>query len=105
MDLDMAGIDHQPFETGLVNCCIQRFFSDALVPPTAKTAMGVLPVSVIRGQVAPRRPGVRRIQNTTFRNRRLSKAGLPTVPAPPGKWGFKQSRTRSDRSAGDVMLS
>ena len=35
---------------------------------------------------------MRRFQNTASRNRRLSRAGRPLLPAPPGRWGCKRSQ-------------
>ena len=54
MNLDVAGVDHQPLKVRIVNDRIQQLFPDASVPPPAKAAMGVLPVPVIRRQVPPR---------------------------------------------------
>ena len=104
----MTGIDHQPLEIRLINYfhhCIQQLFTDAPVLPTAKTACPYL----IWGRwvffQSPQSGGrsrqgtpVRNIQNTAFKKSRLSKAGRPTLPALPGKRGFKHSQARSDIS-------
>src|ERR1700679_405312 len=63
MDLDVAGIDHQPFKVGLVDHLLQQLFPDALVAPAAETAMRIFPVPVVRRQIAPRRPGAQNPQN------------------------------------------
>ena len=57
MGFDIAGVDHQPFKVRVVNDRVQQLLPHSPVPPTAETALGVLPVSVVRGQVAPRGAG------------------------------------------------
>ena len=96
MDLDMIGIDHQPLEIRLIYY-IQQLCPDAPVPPTAKTAMSVLPIPVIRGQVPPGCPGA---QNPKYPIQKQPVVeDWPThLTCPPGKWSFKQSQTRSVRS-------
>ena len=57
MDSDVAGVDHQPLKVRVVDDRIQQLVPDPPVPPAAKPPMGIIPVSVIRGQIPPRRPG------------------------------------------------
>ena len=54
-----------------------------------KLAMGVLRNPRSRAVGPARGPPVRRCQNTASRNRRLSRAGLPLLPGPPGKCGMQ----------------
>ena len=56
--------------------------------------VGVLPVPVVGGRSRQGAP-VRRIQQTASIKRRLSWAGLPTLPSPPGRWGLNRSQTSS----------
>ena len=56
MNLDVAGVDHQPLKVRIVDNRIQQLFPDAPIPPAAKAPMGVLPITVIRWQVPPRSP-------------------------------------------------
>ncbi len=53
MNLDVAGVDHQPFIVRLINQLFQQGFPDPFIPPTTKAAMGVFPVTVTRWQIPP----------------------------------------------------
>ncbi len=53
MNLDMAGVDHQPLKVRIINYFIQQLFPNAPIPPPAETAMGILPVPIVWGQVPP----------------------------------------------------
>ena len=70
-----------------------------MVSPAAEAPVGVLPVFVVRRQIPPERSGqgtpVRKIQDTASMNRRLSWAGLPCLPSPPGRCGLNRSQTSS----------
>lgn len=63
MNLDMAGVDHQPFKVRLVDQLLQQLFPDALVTPAAETTMGVFPVPVIWRKIPPRRAGAKNPEN------------------------------------------
>ena len=53
MHFDMAGVNHQPFQIGVIGHLGQQAGPVAVFLPAGKTAVGGVPVSVIRGQVAP----------------------------------------------------
>ena len=53
----MTGINHQPFEIGLVDQHLEQGFPDPAITPAAKPLMGVFPTPIGRWQIAPRRPG------------------------------------------------
>ena len=90
----MGGVNHQPLEVRIVDDLVQQVSPDAPVPPATEAAMGVLPIPVV-GRRSRQGAPVRKFQNTASRNRRLSRAGLPLLPGPPGKWGCKRSQTWS----------
>ena len=71
MHLDVAGVYHQLLKVRVINDVVQEAGPDAPVPPAAKAAMGILPIPVFRGRSRQGAP-VRNIQNTAFKNRRLS---------------------------------
>ena len=60
MQFDMGGVDHQPLQVGtqigVINHLVQQVGPDAPVPPATETAMGVLPVPIVRWQVPPGSP-------------------------------------------------
>ena len=104
----MTGVNHQPLKVWVVGNRFQQLLPGAIVPPAGIAAMGVLPVAVVRGKSRQGAP-VRKIQNTALRKRRLSWAGRPTLPLPPGKSGSRIFQTRSEMScrrcdADDAML-
>ena len=51
--LDISGVYHQPLEIRVIHHRLQPSGPHAPVPPAAEAAVGVLPVSVVRGQIAP----------------------------------------------------
>ena len=57
VNFDMTGVNHEPFEIGLDDQFFQQPLPEALVAPSTKAAMRVLPVSVVRRQIAPRGSG------------------------------------------------
>ena len=57
MGLDIAGVYHQPLEIRVINHRLQQSGPHAPVPPAAEAAVGVLPISVVRGQISPRSAG------------------------------------------------
>ena len=44
-------------KSAVINHCLQQSGPHAPVPPAAEAAVGVLPVSIVRGQIAPRSAG------------------------------------------------
>lgn len=57
MNLAVARINHQPLEVRLNNQTLEQLLPYATVTPTAKPAMGVLPIPEAFRQIAPRRTG------------------------------------------------
>ena len=53
MNLDVGGVHHQPFIIGVVDDHIQRFLPDSPVPPTTRTMVRVISISIVRGQIPP----------------------------------------------------
>ena len=53
MNLDVAGVYHQPLKVRIVDDRIQQLLPDTPVPPATEAPMGVFPVPVIRWQVPP----------------------------------------------------
>ena len=56
MRLGMGGIDHEPFEIRLVDDSFEQLFSDAFFSPATEAAVRVLPVAILRRQIAPWSP-------------------------------------------------
>ena len=63
MNLNVAGVDHQPFEIGFGDQFFQQSLPEAFVAPAAKAAMGVFPVPIIRRQVPPGSAGTQDPEN------------------------------------------
>ena len=102
MNLDMTGIDHQPLEIRLIYY-IQQLCPDAPVPPTAKTAMSVLPVPVIRGQVPSGCPGAQNPKCPIQKQPVVE--GWPThLTCPPANGVSSNPRPCPLDRADDVML-
>ena len=57
MRFAMAGINHQPFEVGLVDPYLEQGFPDAAITPATKASMRILPVPIAWRQITPRRAG------------------------------------------------
>ena len=53
VNLNVAGVDHQPFVVGLSNQFFQQPLPEALVAPSAKASVGIFPIPVVGRQVAP----------------------------------------------------
>ena len=89
MNLDMAGVDHQPFIVGLSYQLLQQRFPNAFVPPAAKPAVRVFPVAVVRRQVTPRRARAQNPENRVNKQvvvfRRAASGAVAT-----GQAGFQQ---------------
>ena len=88
MNFDVAGIDHQPLKVWVVDDGIQQLGPDTPVPPAAKAAMGVLPISIVRRQVPPRRPSA---QNPKYRVQKptVVLGRSPYLPPFPGQVGLQ----------------
>ena len=87
MNLHVAGIDHQPFKIRLVDHLLQQLFPDTLVAPAAEAAMGVLPVPVVRRQVAPRSAGTQNPENTVEKTAVVLGDAAPLASLPGKMWG------------------
>ena len=86
MNLDMAGVDHQPFKVRLVDQLLQQLFPDALVTPAAETTMGVFPVPVIWRKIPPRRAGAKNPENRIQKSTVVLSNTSPLTSLP-GKMG------------------
>jgi len=54
MNLDMTGVDHQPFIIRFFYQTSLKLGPNSLVTPTAKATVGVFPAPIITWQVSPR---------------------------------------------------
>ena len=63
MDFDVAGIYHEPLEVGIVDELFEQGFPQTLVPPTAEPAVGVFPIAVVGGKIAPGSAGAQDPEN------------------------------------------
>ena len=52
MRLDIATVNHQPLQVGVIGHGVQQFGPVSVLAPTAKPAMGGAAVAVVQGQVA-----------------------------------------------------
>lgn len=64
VNLDVAGVDHQPFVVGIFDEDFKQGFPQPFIAPAAKATVGVLPIAVIGRQVTPGRTGA---QNPEYR--------------------------------------
>ena len=55
MNLDVTGVDQEPFKVRRVDQYLQQAFPFSLVAPTAETTVRILSATIVRRQVAPRR--------------------------------------------------
>jgi hypothetical protein len=53
MYFDMAGIDQQPCKIRFIYQLLQKPFPDPAVTPAAKPAVRLLPIAIVRRQIAP----------------------------------------------------
>ena len=100
MGLDIAGVYHQPLEIRVINHRLQQSGPHAPVPPAAEAAVGVLPISVVRGQISPRSAGAQYpahgVDKPPVVPVSWHGAGSgPVGPSPPGKCGLNRSQTAS----------
>ena len=77
MDLDVAGIDQEPFKIGRGHEVLESLFPDAFVAPADQAPVRIAPSAVIRRQLTPRRPGA---QNPKHRVNKSSV--IPGLAAP-----------------------
>jgi hypothetical protein len=87
MNFTMARINHQPLIVGFNYEHLKELFPNAPITPTAKSAMGIFPVSKVGRQIAPWRP---RPQYPEYRvNKQPVISGLATnMPLPAGEMGL-----------------
>ncbi len=64
MHLDVRSIDHRPLIILIAGYDFQELFPNSLVAPTAKTPVGIFPITIIRGQVSPRCAGPQNPKNS-----------------------------------------
>ena len=89
MNLDVAGVYHQPLKVRIVNYRIQQLLPDTPVAPATKAAMGVLPVPVIGWQVPPRSPGAQNPEH------RVQKQPVVSSRTTPFAWRRRQKGSQS----------
>jgi hypothetical protein len=90
MDLDVAGIDHQSFKIGCRDPLRQEAFPNTTISPAAKTAVRVLPIALVRRQIAPGRAGA---QNPAYGIDEQAVIARFTTPCPctTGQVGLRQA--------------
>ena len=94
MGLDVAGVYHQPLEIRVIHHFLQQSGPHTSVPPAAEAAVGVLPVSVVRGQIAPGSAGAQNPANGVDKPPVVM--GRPTSLAfSPGRYSLSRSQTPS----------
>ena len=89
MNLDMAGVDHQPFIIRFSYQLFQQRFPNALVPPAAKPAVRVFPVAVVGRQVTPGRARAQNPENRVDKQPVVLRRAAPGAFAP-GQAGSHQ---------------
>ena len=89
VDLDVAGIDHQPLVIRLIDESLQQFFPGALVAPPTKASVGVFPVPVVRRQIAPRGSGAQDPEDRIDKEPVVFGLSSPEAPLP-GQMGFEE---------------
>ena len=72
MNLDGAGIDHEPLKVRLLDHLLQQLLPDSRIAPAVEATMRILPVPVIGRPIKPRGSSAK-YPKTAFRKRRLSK--------------------------------
>ena len=94
MGLNIAGVNHQPFEIGVIDHRLQQSGPHSTVPPAAEAPVGVLPVSVVRRQIPPGRSGAQNpahgVDEPTVVMGRSALLALS-----PGRCGLNRSQTSS----------
>ena len=55
MHLAVSGVNHEPFKVWLNDERLKQALPNAFVSPPAEPTMGVLPVTIARREVSPRR--------------------------------------------------
>ena len=94
MGLDIAGVYHQPLEIRVINHRLQQSGPHAPVPPAAEAAVGVLPISVVRGQISPRSAGAQYPAHGVDKPPVVLGRSAPLALSP-GKCGLNRSQTSS----------
>jgi len=88
MNLDMAGVDHQPFIVRLINQLFQQGFPDPFIPPATKAAVGVFPVTVTGWQIPPGSAGTQNPEDGIDKQAIIACNAAPTA-SPAEQMGFK----------------
>lgn len=88
----MAGVDHQPLEIRLINQGFQQFLPDALVAPTAETALHRVPTPIIRRQVPPWRTRTQYPEYPVDKLPGISRIPAPRPLVPNGVWFNQRPR-------------
>ena len=94
MGLDIAGVYHRPLEIRVINHRLQQSGPHAPVPPAAEAAVGVLPISVVRGQISPRSAGAQYPAHGVDKPPVVLGRSAPLALSP-GKCGLNRSQTSS----------
>ena len=84
MNLDVAGVYHQPLEIRFIYECFKDSLPDSLVAPTAETSMRILPVAVFGRQVSPWRPCAQYPEDRIDKLSGISGIAAPTSLVPDG---------------------
>gem|GEM_PF-4491386 len=84
MYLDMAGIDHQPLKIRIFYQSLLKTSPGPFITPTAKKAVSIFPVTIVRWQVLPWRAGAKDPKKAKI-NSRLSRASRPQSPFLPSR--------------------
>ena len=97
MRLDIAAVNHQPLQIGVVGQGVQEQLPSAVFLPVAEAIVGRDPVFVVRGQVAP---GCASAQNPEYAIDEAAVVlwGRPALPGPPGRMGSRIAQARSELS-------
>ena len=59
VNFNVACIDHQPLKIRIDNQLFEERLPNPLVAPTTKASVCIFPITIIRGQIAPRRAGTK----------------------------------------------
>ena len=88
MQFDMRGVDHQPLQVRVIDHLVQQVGPDAPVPPATETAMGVLPVPIVRWQVPPRRSSAQ-VPKYRVQKQAVVPGGPPPLANSPRQMGLQ----------------
>lgn len=94
MNLDMAGIDHQPFVIRFFDQIFLKLGPNPLVAPTTKATMSVFPVPVIRRLVSPGSSCAKNPENSIDKQSVIANHASPMTFCP-SRLGAIKDHTRS----------